>query len=75
MSETVTFAHLKSRSLIALDGDDWRSFLHGLITQDVETLAPEATLLNFTNPEMKVLHAICTLTKKNSVSFSSSSAR
>jgi folate-binding protein YgfZ len=37
MSPTVTFAHLQSRSLIALEGPDWRSFLQGLITQDVET--------------------------------------
>jgi len=37
MSQTVTFAHLQSRSLIALGGPDWRSFLQGLITQDVET--------------------------------------
>src|SRR5882724_11163264 len=39
MSGTLTFAHLKSRSLIALAGPDWRDFLQGLITQDVETLA------------------------------------
>jgi folate-binding protein YgfZ len=37
MSSTVTFAHLQSRSLIAVSGPDWRSFLQGLITQDVET--------------------------------------
>lgn len=37
MSQTVTFAHLQSRSLIALGGPDWRNFLQGLITQDVET--------------------------------------
>ena len=40
MSPTVTFAHLQSRSLIAVSGPDWRSFLQGLITQDVETPAP-----------------------------------
>jgi tRNA-modifying protein YgfZ len=40
MSPTVTFAHLQSRSLIAVDGPEWRSFLQGLITQDVETPAP-----------------------------------
>jgi folate-binding protein YgfZ len=40
MSPTVTFAHLQSRSLIALDGPEWRGFLQGLITQDVETPAP-----------------------------------
>lgn len=40
MSPTVTFAHLQSRSLIAVGGPDWRSFLQGLITQDIETPAP-----------------------------------
>ena len=33
-------APLTSRALIAVTGPDWRSFLQGLITQDVETLAP-----------------------------------
>lgn len=37
MSPTVTFAHLPSRSLIAVGGPDWRSFLQNLITQDIET--------------------------------------
>jgi len=32
-------AHLESRALIAIGGSDWRSFLQGLITQDVENLA------------------------------------
>jgi len=42
MSQIVTFAHLQSRSLIALGGPDWRSFLQGLITQDVEAPDREA---------------------------------
>jgi folate-binding protein YgfZ len=33
-------APLKSRATLALSGPDWRSFLQGLVTQDVETLAP-----------------------------------
>ncbi len=32
-------AHLSDRAVIAVTGEDWRSFLQGLITQDVETLA------------------------------------
>jgi folate-binding protein YgfZ len=39
MNETVRYAKLTSRAVIALDGPDWRAFLQGLITQDVETLA------------------------------------
>jgi folate-binding protein YgfZ len=34
----MTVAYLASRALIALSGPDWRSFLQGLITQDVEGL-------------------------------------
>ncbi len=34
------WAPLKSRATLALSGPDWRSFLQGLVTQDVETLAP-----------------------------------
>jgi tRNA-modifying protein YgfZ len=33
---------LKDRALIAVNGPDWRSFLQGLVTQNVETLAPGA---------------------------------
>ncbi len=32
------------------------------ICRDIEALCPKATLLNFTNPEARVLHAISTLT-------------
>ncbi len=39
MSQTLTFAPLPSRALIAVSGSDWRDFLQGLITQDVESLA------------------------------------
>jgi folate-binding protein YgfZ len=35
----MSFAALPSRALIAVTGDDWRSFLQGQLTQDVETLA------------------------------------
>ena len=40
MTTQPKIAALTSRALIALGGEDWRSFLQGLITQDVETLAP-----------------------------------
>lgn len=33
-------ATLKSRAALALAGPDWRAFLQGLVTQDVETLGP-----------------------------------
>lgn len=32
-------ARLESRALIAIGGEDWRGFLQGLLTQDVETIA------------------------------------
>ncbi len=36
---TTRIAHLTSRALIRVSGPDARTFLHGLLTQDVETLA------------------------------------
>lgn len=33
------------------------------ICRDVEALCPDALLLNFTNPEARILHAICHLTR------------
>jgi folate-binding protein YgfZ len=57
MSETPTFAPLKSRALIALAGPDWRDFLQGLITQDVETLAVgEARFGALLTPQGRLLY-------------------
>ena len=38
MSDALTFTPLPSRALIAVTGEDWRGFLQGQLTQDVETL-------------------------------------
>jgi folate-binding protein YgfZ len=38
-----SFAHaapLESRAVLSISGPDWRSYLQGLVTQDVDTLAP-----------------------------------
>ncbi|MBP7649893.1 MAG: folate-binding protein YgfZ [Phenylobacterium sp.] len=40
MPHALSYAALSSRALISLSGEDWRDFLQGLITQDVETLQP-----------------------------------
>jgi folate-binding Fe-S cluster repair protein YgfZ len=57
MTETLTFAPLKSRSLIALAGPDWRDFLQGLITQDVEMLAVgEARFGALLTPQGRLLY-------------------
>jgi folate-binding protein YgfZ len=57
MSETLTFAPLKSRALVALSGPDWRDFLQGLITQDVETLAAgEARFGALLTPQGRLLY-------------------
>ena len=40
MTNPTSIARLNSRALIAVSGEDWRTFLQGLITQDVESLAP-----------------------------------
>ena len=50
------FAPLPRRALIAVGGPDWRSFLQGLISQDVETLAPgEARFGALLTPQGRLL--------------------
>ncbi len=39
VNSPLRYARLASRALISVTGPDWRSFLQGLLTQDVETLA------------------------------------
>jgi folate-binding protein YgfZ len=57
MSGTLTFASLPSRALIAVSGPDWRDFLQGLITQDVETLQPgEARFGALLTPQGRLLY-------------------
>jgi hypothetical protein len=57
MSETTCIADLPSRALIAVGGDDWRGFLQGLLTQDVETLAPgEARFGALLSPQGRLLY-------------------
>lgn len=54
---TPAIARLSSRAVIALGGHDWRSFLQGLITQDVETLAPgELRLGAILTPQGRLLY-------------------
>lgn len=53
---TTQTARLPSRALIRAYGPDWRSFLQGLLTQDVETLADgEARFAAMLTPQGKVL--------------------
>lgn len=57
MAEALTHAALPSRALIAIGGPDWRSFLQGLITQDVETMAPgEARFGALLTPQGRLLY-------------------
>src|SRR3954454_19260072 len=57
MSEAPSFAWLASRALIAVGGEDWRGFLQGLITQDVESLQPgEARFGALLTPQGRLLY-------------------
>ncbi len=57
MAETTRIAALASRALIAVGGEDWRSFLQGLVTQDVETLQPgEARFGALLTPQGRLLY-------------------
>jgi hypothetical protein len=57
MSQTLTYAPLASRALIAVGGPDWKAFLQGLISQDVETLqAGEARFGALLTPQGRLLY-------------------
>jgi hypothetical protein len=57
MSERVAISHLQSRAVIAVGGPDWRSFLQGLLTNDVESLAPgEARFAGLLTPQGRLLY-------------------
>ena len=57
MSIPLSYAPLQSRALIAVAGPDWRSFLQGLISQDVETLHPgEARFGALLTPQGRLLY-------------------
>jgi folate-binding protein YgfZ len=57
MADDLTHAALPSRALISLGGPDWRDFLQGLITQDVETMAPgEARFGALLTPQGRLLY-------------------
>ncbi|MDZ4375612.1 MAG: folate-binding protein YgfZ [Phenylobacterium sp.] len=57
MAQDPIQARLDSRALIAVGGDDWRGFLHNLITQDVMTLQPaEARFGALLTPQGRLLY-------------------
>lgn len=50
-------AHLASRAVIAVSGPDWKSFLQGLLTQDIETIKPgELRFAALLTPQGKLLY-------------------
>ncbi len=57
MPSQARVARLESRALIAVGGEDWRSFLQGLLTQDVETLSPgELRFAALLTPQGRLLY-------------------
>lgn len=57
MANNPLVAVLSSRALIAVSGPDWRHFLQGLLTQDVETLAPgDLRFAALLTPQGRLLH-------------------
>jgi tRNA-modifying protein YgfZ len=57
MLSKLRIAALKSRALIGVEGPEWRGFLQGLVTQDVETLAPgEARFAALLTPQGRLLY-------------------
>ena len=61
-------AHLKTRAVIAVGGPEARSFLQGLLTQDVETLAPgELRFGALLTPQGRLLHDLFILGRDDGV--------
>lgn len=57
MTANLSIAHLPSRALIAVSGADWRSFLQGLLTQDVESVADgEVRFAALLTPQGRLLY-------------------
>jgi len=62
MSSQPRIAQLTDRALVRLSGPNWRSFLQGLITQDVETLAPgELRYAALLTPQGRLLYDLFVL--------------
>lgn len=58
MTDTA-IARLDSRAAIAVGGEDWRSFLQGLLTQDVETLQDgELRFGGLLTPQGRLMHDV-----------------
>ena len=56
MSQSRT-AHLESRAVLSVSGSDWKTFLNGLLTQEVETLAPgELRFSGLLTPQGRLLY-------------------
>jgi folate-binding protein YgfZ len=61
-----TFVRLKSRALIAVTGEDWRSFLQGQLTQDVSSLGVgEARFGALLTPQGRLLHDMFIIGREN----------
>jgi folate-binding protein YgfZ len=56
MTSSGRITHLQSRAVIEVSGPDWRSFLQGLLTNDVETLEPgQARFAALLTPQGRIL--------------------
>lgn len=66
MSDTALFVPLASRALIAVTGEDWRGFLQGQLTQDVETLGVgEARFAALLTPQGRLLFDMFVVGREN----------
>src|SRR4051812_36872943 len=56
MTDVSDIIALTSRAVVSVTGPDWRGYLQGLLTQDVETLAPgEARFCALLTPQGRIL--------------------
>jgi len=68
MADAPFHARLRSRALIAVEGPDWRSFLQGLLTQDVETMtAGQVRFAALLTPQGRLLYDLFVVARPEGV--------
>jgi tRNA-modifying protein YgfZ len=76
MADRIQLAELSSRALVRVAGPDWRSFLQGQLTQDVDTLAAgEARFAGLLTPQGKLIFDLFVVGRDNGCLIDVAAAR
>ena len=76
MTQSATIARLDSRALVRVEGADWRTFLQGLLSQDVESLQDgELRFAGLLNPQGRLLFDLFLIGRGDGVLLDVAAAR